>query len=1021
MVDYEWDFLDGTTANGQNVTHSYSAPGQYRVQLFVTDDNGCSNPNLIDLEVLVATVPTFDGFPQDTTLCLGESIAFTATPQLYEVEWTGFVGSQSVDDGCLPDTLLGVSQDIQLLQTGFSAGTTITDVSDIQDICLDLEHSFMGDLVILIECPNGQSSILHQQGGGGTQIGIPNPADNVDCSDPSTLGTPFTYCFSPTATETWVDWVNNNPGQNTIPAGTYESIDPLDNLVGCPTNGVWTLTVIDNWAADDGTLFSFALNLDPSFYPPVSTFEPQIGLNSDSSYWLMPAPHVTNLSVDGNVIDITPTAAGTFTYEYYVIDNFGCTNDSSVNLTVNENPIVFAGNDTTLCVGENLQLVGELSGPGAVTICEYTLVLEDIFFDGWNGATITVDIAGTATDYTLANGGIDNIPLFIPSGSNVTVTFNANGFSPGECFYSVLDPTGMTFIAYANGQTTVIVDNFVSDCTPDFVYDWAPAASLNDPTIIDPFMTVTGNETLTLTVFPTGHPLCAVSDDIAVSVAPLPDAGVDAAASFCSTGAPSDLFPLLGATAETGGEWTDPNGNVIVMPYDPNTMPPGQYTYALNVNGCTDEALVDVTHVATTITSLTAVDISCNGLTDGSITFDGDNADGYTINGGTPVVAPMPVTLNGLAPGNYDVIIASADGCFDTQTITVNEPDLLTLAVTPTDASCFGFCDGQASSVVNGGTGAMTYTWLQGVNGDQNGNATGICSGNYQVEVEDANGCKADDTYFIDQPADISPGLTIDTAAGCFPHQVDFVNVTGSPDILSTEIDFGDGSTATINGVDAFEHTYDAPGVYTVTMTVTTNGGCVYSITYDDLIEAFNIPNANFFVNPDFVSMLEPTVSLYSSSSSDVVQFDWTIFDGTPATASTEDVINVDFPADAPGLYPVKLEVESDQGCIDSITKFVTIINDVILYAPNTFTPDDDEFNQAWEFHISGIDIFDFNLKIFNRWGQVIWESNDPSVSWDGTYNGRIVQNGVYTWAMECADGQNDKRYTFEGHINVIK
>ena len=125
----------------------------------------------------------------------------------------------------------------------------------------------MGDLVILIECPNGQTTILHQQGGGGTQIGIPNPADNVDCDDASTLGEPFTYCFTNEATETWVEWVANSNFGGTIPAGDYEPIEPLSNLIGCPANGVWTLTVIDNWAADDGTLFSFGLNLDPHFTP----------------------------------------------------------------------------------------------------------------------------------------------------------------------------------------------------------------------------------------------------------------------------------------------------------------------------------------------------------------------------------------------------------------------------------------------------------------------------------------------------------------------------------------------------------------------------------------------------------------------------------------------------------------------------------------------------------------------------------------------------------------------------------
>ncbi len=1022
LVDYEWDFMDGTTANGQNVSHSYNVPGQYRVQLFVTDDNGCGNPNLIDLEVLVGTEADFTGFPGDTTICLGESMSFSADPDSYEVEWNGFSGSQAIDDGCLPDTLLGVSQDIQMLQTGFSAGTSITNVTDIQSICLDLEHSFMGDLVIIIECPNGQNAILHQQGGGGTQIGVPVQADNVDCSDPATIGVPFTYCFSPTATQTWVDWVNANPGTNTIPAGTYASIDPLSNLVGCPTNGIWTLTVIDNWAADDGTLFNFALNLDPSFYPPVTTFQPDIGVNSDSSYWVTPAPYMTSLSADGNDISVTPTVDGTYNYQYVVVDDFGCTYDTSVNLIVEPNPIVFAGNDTTLCGGNLLQLQGQLSGTGASSDCDYTLVLGDIFGDGWNGNTITVTVNGVSTDYTLPTGSSTTFNLPVPSGTTVTVTFNADGGFVGECEYSIEDEAGNVVFSQGPNLNGVTTNTFVPACAPDFVFEWTPPTSLNDPSIIDPTLTVSGQETLTLSVYPIGHPLCVETDDITVSVSAIPDPGVDTAISVCASAAPVDLLPLLGPTADQTGTWEDPNGNPVVMPYDPATMPVGDYKYVVDISGCKDSALVTVSEVLTEITALTGTDISCNGLSDGAIDLIGTNFVRYSINNGPPIASGSPVNITGLSAGSYTIEVSSADGCTDSETIVISEPAVLTMATNTTDASCFGLCDGEVDVNPNGGTSPYNFVWNQGVAGDQSGNASGICAGAYTVDVVDARGCSVSGNYVINEPANISPGLLPDTLSGCFPHQVDFVNTTGSPDIISTEVDFGDGTIITVPGLDAFEHTYNQPGLYTVTMQVTTVNGCVYSQVYNDLILVHNWPNANFFVNPNFVSSLEPTVNLYNESSADVVTWQWEIPNAeTAQTANTENVLDVTFPADVPNIYPVTLTVTNQFGCVDSITRNVTIVNDVVLYAPNTFTPDDDEFNQAWEFYITGIDIYDFNLKIFNRWGELIWESNDPSVSWDGTYNGKIVQDGVYNWVMECADSQNDKRYTFNGHINVIK
>jgi gliding motility-associated-like protein len=99
----------------------------------------------------------------------------------------------------------------------------------------------------------------------------------------------------------------------------------------------------------------------------------------------------------------------------------------------------------------------------------------------------------------------------------------------------------------------------------------------------------------------------------------------------------------------------------------------------------------------------------------------------------------------------------------------------------------------------------------------------------------------------------------------------------------------------------------------------------------------------------------------------------------------------------------------------------VIVLPEVLLYAPNTFTPDDDEFNQDWGIYISGVDIYDFELLIFNRWGQIIWESHDPSATWDGTYNGEYVQQGTYTWTIEAKDLVNDNKYEFNGFINVLK
>ena len=101
----------------------------------------------------------------------------------------------------------------------------------------------------------------------------------------------------------------------------------------------------------------------------------------------------------------------------------------------------------------------------------------------------------------------------------------------------------------------------------------------------------------------------------------------------------------------------------------------------------------------------------------------------------------------------------------------------------------------------------------------------------------------------------------------------------------------------------------------------------------------------------------------------------------------------------------------------------MNIVEDVLFYAPNTFTPDGDEFNQTWKVEVSGIDEFNFELLIFNRWGEIVWESRDPNVGWDGTYgkDGRPVQDGTYAWVARVAVPYNDDKLEYSGSINVIR
>jgi gliding motility-associated-like protein len=94
----------------------------------------------------------------------------------------------------------------------------------------------------------------------------------------------------------------------------------------------------------------------------------------------------------------------------------------------------------------------------------------------------------------------------------------------------------------------------------------------------------------------------------------------------------------------------------------------------------------------------------------------------------------------------------------------------------------------------------------------------------------------------------------------------------------------------------------------------------------------------------------------------------------------------------------------------------------LIFYVPNTFTPDDDEFNQWFQpVFTSGYDPYSFNLLIFNRWGEIIFESNDSTIGWDGTYHGEIVKEGVYTWKITFKTSANDEHKEVLGSVNLLR
>jgi gliding motility-associated-like protein len=121
-------------------------------------------------------------------------------------------------------------------------------------------------------------------------------------------------------------------------------------------------------------------------------------------------------------------------------------------------------------------------------------------------------------------------------------------------------------------------------------------------------------------------------------------------------------------------------------------------------------------------------------------------------------------------------------------------------------------------------------------------------------------------------------------------------------------------------------------------------------------------------------------------------------------------------------VYHIVLYASNESGCNDSAVAVISVVDDLIFYVPNTFTPDGDEFNNVFfPVFSSGFDAYNYTLFIFDRWGEIIFESHNLDYGWDGTYMGQLCKEGVYTWKISIKERNKDKNHEYVGHVSLLK
>jgi gliding motility-associated-like protein len=413
-TSFTWYMDEVIESNLQNFSYIFTNSGGHIISLYAEDTNGCITPAPVNVFVRVGTTPSISLDISPSTICpgvvttvgAGSDINFNST--IITDGWESLPCEDEFSEPLyLPDGS-GAVYSTDIVLTCFGEGQVLTNVNDILSVDINIEHSYTGDLDILLTAPNGVQVTLFEQAGGGTWFGEATDMDATE-TNPG-IGYDYGWSMNPTYNGTMADGMIDN---TTPPAGggfgnilnsdTYLPTGDLNDFIGTNLNGTWTITIVDNLMIDNGWIFSWGISLDQDIIPSAWSFDNSIV----DQYFLPESSIISNL---GTSIAIQPEP-GVHTYTYEVVDNFGCVFSEDISITASSyiNPTEVISND--YCGGEVGEIILQISGgtPGYIvdwSTGETGAILEDLSENTYF-YTITDDLGCDFSGYAT----IDNIVL----------------------------------------------------------------------------------------------------------------------------------------------------------------------------------------------------------------------------------------------------------------------------------------------------------------------------------------------------------------------------------------------------------------------------------------------------------------------------------------------------------------------------------------------------------------------------------------------------------------------------------
>lgn len=376
---------------------------------------------------------------------------------------------------------------------------------------------------------------------------------------------------------------------------------------------------------------------------------------------------------------------------------------------------------------------------------------------------------------------------------------------------------------------------------------------------------------------------------------------------------------------------------------------------------------------------------------------------------GSPVATTADPTHQFPGPGTYTVtlVATSALGCVETIARSVTIPPNVSLNVNASSVQCFGDCNGIGVAVASNGSPPYSFQWND-PNNQPTPIAINLCAGTYTVTVTDALGCTSIQQVNVNSPNPLS-SVVSSTSAYC----------NGACIGSATTIIAGGTGPFSIVWNDPLQQTSSTasglcPGYYTATI-IDANGCSIVSDSVQVQSSSF-VPDVDATASNDTIFIGQSVNLNATTNAAGAVNYTWSPTQGLNNP-------NIQNPVATPSQTTTYLVTMTDPlGC--SNTDTVTIVVEEVLceepeiFIPNAFTPNGDSNND--QVFVRGNTIREMTFRIYNRWGEKVFETNDPSIGWDGTYAGKAATPAVYVYYLEaiCFDNQN---FYKQGNISLIR